>query len=440
MPELRLNLNLAPADAVRMAAQKGMKVSWNWFDLEKEENVHSFTVAKATSLDVLSAIRAEVMKSIGGQTYESFKKSLRPRLQEMGWWGRHELLDADTGEITKVTLGSCSRLRTIYQANVQTSYMAGRYKRYSENADQRPYWRYVAIMDGRTRPAHRALHGKVFRFDDPIWKVIWPPNGWGCRCRVTALTYEEFKSLGVPLSSGADSIVEREVTINRDGETRSVKGLRFIDDDGKEKTFFPDVGWDYNPGETWARFDKNGAIPDCDWGHGISFAEGEGKTCLAGIPGQKTWQDYGRPALSAVPQSQRLPTPDFLQWQPTRPQAVETLAQALDVSENRPIRIVSTPVGEVALHYQWLAHIVEKDNDKRERYGNFILPTLESPFEIWLSEYEDGFRHRYVGLFEDLGLLTIVRVNKDGSLLWNMMRAKDAYINRQRAGILLFGK
>ena len=83
---------------------------------------------------------------------------------------------------------------------------------------------------------------------------------------------------------------------------------------------------------------------------------------------------------------------------------------------------------------------MEKDRDRRERYSNFILPTLEAPFEVWLSEYPDGFRHRYIGLFEDLGMLVIVRINKDGSLLWNMMKARDAYMNQQRAGVLLFGK
>ncbi|GHT96172.1 hypothetical protein AGMMS49545_20500 [Betaproteobacteria bacterium] len=157
------------------------------------------------------------------------------------------MLDANTGEITQVQLGSARRLRTIFQTNVQTSYMAGRYKRYLDNAENRPYWRYVAVMDSRTRAGHAALNGKIWRADDPIWQTLWPPNGWGCRCRVQALSAAEFEKSGAKLEDGKDAIVEKEVVINKDGDTMTVKGIRYIDDTGKEKVFWADPGWDHNP-------------------------------------------------------------------------------------------------------------------------------------------------------------------------------------------------
>lgn len=433
-------LDLEPREAVEYLAGKGNVLAWDYTDVWREANAHAFTVAKATSLDVLQAIRSEVAKAVGpGQTFESFKIRLRPRLEELGWWGPKEALDIDTGEITQPQLGSVRRLRTIYQTNVQTAYMAGRYKRYVDNVVARPYWRYVAIMDGRTRPAHAALHGKVFRWDDPIWAILWPPNGWGCRCRVVALTEAEFLALGVPLEDDRGRIVEKEVPINRDGDTVKVQGLRYTGADGKEGVFFPDPGWDYNPGESWARFDKKGAVPDCDWGGSADFAEGQ-KTCLAGVPGQKTWRDYGRPAIADVPKALRLPTPALIERAPDRTAALAVLADMLGVSRQAPLRLVKTPVGEVAVRYEWLPHIVEKEDAARERYANFILPTLESPFEIWLTEYADGFRHRYIGVFEEIGMLLIVRLNQDGSLLWNALRARNSYLNQRRAGVLLHGK
>ncbi len=50
--------------------------------------------------------------------------------------------------------------------------------------------------DERVRPAHASLHGKIFRYNDPIWKSVYPPNGWNCRCYVTPLTLEEMQAEG----------------------------------------------------------------------------------------------------------------------------------------------------------------------------------------------------------------------------------------------------
>ena len=98
-------------------------------------------------------------------------------LQTKGWWGRQENVDTDTGEVSQVQLGSPWRLQTIYRTNLQTAYMAGRFQSQLENIDDRPYWQYVAILDGRTRPSHRAMNGKVFRYDDPFWGSFYPHRG-----------------------------------------------------------------------------------------------------------------------------------------------------------------------------------------------------------------------------------------------------------------------
>lgn len=253
MVAIAANLRLEPADAVAYFRSKGMQITWDWHEMQRDAHAQAFTVAKATSLDVLRTIRDMVDKSISsGMTFEAFQKSLRPQLQDLGWWGQQEVLDGETGELTQAQLGSTRRLRTIYQTNVQTANMAGRYKRLLDNTDNQPYWRYVAVMDGRTRPAHRALHGKVWRWDDPIWDVIFPPNGWGCRCRVQALSEEEFKRLGVPLEDGSAAIQTVQVPINKAGDTMDVRVVRYTDDTGQERIFRPDPGWDYNPGADFA--------------------------------------------------------------------------------------------------------------------------------------------------------------------------------------------
>lgn len=248
MATLQARLDLSPKEAIEFFRSKQFLIAWNWYDVWRDTNAQAFTVAKATSYDVLRAIRTEVDTAIGdGLTFEEFKKRLKPRLQDLGWWGKKEVLDANTGEVIQTQLGSDRRLRTIFQTNVQTSYMAGRHARQVENAQDRPWWRYVAVMDSRTRPQHAALNGRVWRFDDPIWKIIYPPNGWGCRCRIAALSDADLVRMGLTPERGS-IIVEREVPLGQDGEMVTVKGIQVRGIGGRDMLFYPDPGWDYNPG------------------------------------------------------------------------------------------------------------------------------------------------------------------------------------------------
>ena len=186
--DLAYCMKLPPKEAVAYLTSKGYTISWDWEEVWQDAHAKAFTVAKATRLDILQDIRDAVEKALKeGKTLAWFEKELTPVLKAKGWWGRQENVDKETGEITSVQLGSPWRLQTIYRTNLQTAYMAGRFQEQLANADDRPYWQYVAILDSRTRPSHRAMNGKVFRYDDPLWGSFYPPNGWGCRCRVQAV-------------------------------------------------------------------------------------------------------------------------------------------------------------------------------------------------------------------------------------------------------------
>ena len=62
----------------------------------------------------------------------------------------------------------------ILSTNVLIAYNAGRYERQVENSAARPYLEYVSVLDGRTRPGHRALDGKVFVVDSLALRTIPP--------------------------------------------------------------------------------------------------------------------------------------------------------------------------------------------------------------------------------------------------------------------------
>jgi SPP1 gp7 family putative phage head morphogenesis protein len=54
----------------------------------------------------------------------------------------------------------------------------GRFERYE----------YVTMRDDRVRYTHSDLDSLVFKKDDPILKIVAPPNGFRCRCRLVPTT------------------------------------------------------------------------------------------------------------------------------------------------------------------------------------------------------------------------------------------------------------
>jgi SPP1 gp7 family putative phage head morphogenesis protein len=111
------------------------------------------------------------------------------------------------------------RQELVYRNAVQNAYSIGRHTHYQKHKETRPYLRYSAVNDSRTRPSHGAMHGTILPVDDPFWATNTPPNGHACRCTVMSLSKRQAKLTGVS------------------GKAPGVK---------------PDAGWDYNPGSTYA--------------------------------------------------------------------------------------------------------------------------------------------------------------------------------------------
>jgi SPP1 gp7 family putative phage head morphogenesis protein len=245
--DLSAVFGLPPEKAVEYFKSKGYALTWDWRELWQEAQAKSFTVAKVMNTDILNDIRGAVDGALNnGTTFHDFKRNLTPILQDKGWWGKTEHVNTLTGETSTVQLGSVRRLKTIYQTNLQTAYMAGRYKQMMESVDSHPYWQYVAVLDGKTRQAHRAMNGRVFRYDDPMWGAMFPPNGFNCRCRVRPLSAAQVEAMGLKVESSQDRLVDHEITMH-DGSVVQVKALR-IKVNGKDMLFYPDAGWSYNPG------------------------------------------------------------------------------------------------------------------------------------------------------------------------------------------------
>lgn len=251
--DLKAMFGMEPENAVAFMKSKGYAITWNWQEMLDRAHDQAFTVAKAMNLDLLSDIRGALETALqDGKPLKQFTKALQPVLEAQGWWGKQVVVDS-SGGAEMVQLGSPRRLKTIYQTNLQSAYMAGRKASMEETTDTHPYWMYIAILDGKTRPSHRALHGQVFRHDDPIWAAIFPPNGFNCRCRVVALSEAAVKRRGLKVVSSEGRMFTETVetgTDKRTGEIRTapVTGIRTTDAAGKAITFRTDPGFNHAPG------------------------------------------------------------------------------------------------------------------------------------------------------------------------------------------------
>jgi hypothetical protein len=194
--------------------------SETWRDIQRAAHDRAFVVAGATKADLLHDLRKAVDKAVQGGSIGEFRKNFAEIVAKHGWTGW-------TGEGTKA--GEAWRTRVIYQTNLMTSYAAGRRAQLLDPdlVKRRPFWRYVH-NDSVTHPRpHHKRWGDMrltLRHDDPFWNTHFPPNGWGCKCRVVA----------VAAPSDGDATVPPEGWAEADPATGAPVGI--------------DEGWDYAPG------------------------------------------------------------------------------------------------------------------------------------------------------------------------------------------------
>lgn len=192
-------------------------------DILKSAHDRAFVVAGATKADLLADFHDAINKAVlEGKSIQWFKKEFESIVQKHGWEGW-------TGSDTKA--GRDWRARIIYKTNLSASYAAGRYAQltHPDLLKSRPYWKYIHNDTvAHPRPLHVAWSGLVLRWDDPFWQTHFPPNGWGCRCRITAVSAKDYEGAQAP---------DEGVSIYKDraGNNHVIpKGI--------------DYGWDYAPG------------------------------------------------------------------------------------------------------------------------------------------------------------------------------------------------
>lgn len=217
------------AEQIAFFRQKVNLGTQRWDDILGAAHDRAFVVAGAAKADLLADLRAAVTKAIEqGTTLAEFRKDFEALVARHGWTGW-------TGEGTAA--GRAWRTRIIYETNLRASYAAGRWAQIQQVKAERPYLLYRHNDNVlHPRPLHVAWDGKVIAADDPWWRTHFPPNGWGCQCRVHAVDDAYLRKLG---KAGPDPAPD-------DGTYdyfNKVSGITLRD--------IPkgiDPGWDYAPG------------------------------------------------------------------------------------------------------------------------------------------------------------------------------------------------
>jgi hypothetical protein len=186
---------LIPKEALAYIKNKKLAPAFSYKDVWNEEHATMFTVAKAMQIDVLSDIKKAVEQAVEkGETLESFRKNLAPTLRAKGWRGKKDMDDPLTGKTENSRQGSDRRLKTIYDTNIRSAYQEGRWER-SHASTSHPYLMYRVGNSKNHRQEHLAWDGLILPKDDPWWNSHYPPNGWGCKCWVQAVTGERKQRL-----------------------------------------------------------------------------------------------------------------------------------------------------------------------------------------------------------------------------------------------------
>jgi hypothetical protein len=214
MPEPNLSylLNLKPEEIMKWFESKGNVISWDWHEVYAQAHARAFAVTKAMKLDILQTIRDETTKIYSeGITPQEYRKNLEPMLKRLGWWGKQKAKDVpgydpksgvDPEKV--VQLGSPYRLNKIFRINSTVAYNAARYKFQMENTATHPYLQYIQVQRPSKRDEHAIYDKKVFRYNDPIVSIIYPPSDWECKCRMVGKSKDDLKKEGLKVSSGKD--------------------------------------------------------------------------------------------------------------------------------------------------------------------------------------------------------------------------------------------
>jgi hypothetical protein len=154
----------------------------------------------------------------------------------------------------------------------------------------------------------------------------------------------------------------------------------------------------------------------------------------------RQWNELGLDDLRSLEPNQRLNCPRLVEEAQDFNTAFQILLEAFSLEGiSDSIALEAKHIGLVNIKGNDLKHIVEKRSEARERFVHYALATIQDPFEIWLSDYEDKTqRFQFIGSFQSKAQMLVVIAKYENQTLWNFMHTEAKRLNKHRCGELIF--
>ena len=337
----------------------GYKVSDDLYRTALEQNLFHFSAAKSLAeIQELNRLRRE------SKSFNEFYNKAK--------------------EVTEVFNKTWQK--TEWDTSALTAEGMSTYRKLRAKKEVYPYWEYLTVHDGRVREEHLKLHGVILPESDPRWNLIYPPNGWLCRCLVMGRMKHQVKVNLAEMRQRVDDFLET-----------------------KEWKINAAQGWGVNRCDAAQIFTANQMYIRKFPQQASSYLE------------KMTAERWNLPKVQEMKESAN----------GTIPITVQDEIEIWDkYADGNLIRLEDYNRKEIVIERkQFMSHTSGKGRDNRIKYWDAMLETLQHPDEVWLN---DEIKHDWLDTYcllkyyEDEVLAVNYRIEGEQLVLktWYIMQTK----------------